>query len=158
MLFLGIGFLMAFLKQYGLSSVTLNFLCGIISVEWAALVIGFFNLHSKATIVAPNGTIVEESFKVGIFFSFNFFKGKQAFFNRKIETVGAFFPISLFFQGPGVAYINMMDSMVSSEFAAATAMISFGVIIGKASPLQMIVMSLVEIVLYVLNDYIGRFV
>ena len=53
--------------------------------------------------------------------------------------------------------MNMMDSMVSSEFAAATAMISFGVIIGKASPLQMIVMSLVEIVLYVLNDYIGRF-
>ena len=57
-------------KQYGLSSVTLNFLCGIISVEWAALVIGFFNLHSKATIVAPNGTIVEESFKVRHFLFF----------------------------------------------------------------------------------------
>ena len=102
MLFLGIGFLMSFLKQYGLSSVTLNMLCGIVSVEWAALVVGFFHLHG------------------------------------------------------GKVYMNMMDSMVAAEFAAATAMISFGVVLGKASPLQMIFMALAEIALYFVNDYVGR--
>ena len=107
MLFLGIGFLMSFLKQYGLSSVTLNMLCGVVSVEWAALVIGFFHLHSDGTA------------------------GK-------------------------VVYMNMMDSMVGAEFAAASAMISFGVVLGKASPLQMIFMALAEIALYFVNDYVGR--
>jgi ammonium transporter Rh len=46
--------------------------------------------------------------------------------------------------------------MLVSDFAAAAVLISFGVVIGKTSPLQLIVMTLIEIVFYVVNEVIGR--
>ena len=46
--------------------------------------------------------------------------------------------------------------MLASDFAAASVLISFGVVIGKTSPLQLIVMGLIEIVIFVANEVIGR--
>ena len=46
--------------------------------------------------------------------------------------------------------------MLASDFAAASVLISFGVIIGKTSPLQLIVMGIIEIVVFVANEVIGR--
>ena len=46
--------------------------------------------------------------------------------------------------------------MLFSDFASAAVLISFGVVIGKTSPLQLIVMTLIEIVLFVVNEVIGR--
>ena len=45
MIFIGFGFLMTFLKKYGLSAVSLNMLLSVMCVEWAILVYGFFHLH-----------------------------------------------------------------------------------------------------------------
>ena len=41
------------------------------------------------------------------------------------------------------------------DFAAATVLISFGVIIGTTSPLQLIIMALIEIVLFFVNEVIN---
>ena len=41
MIVVGIGFLLAFLKDYALSSVSYNFLGAILTMEWSMLVIGF---------------------------------------------------------------------------------------------------------------------
>merc|ERR1719167_130303 len=46
--------------------------------------------------------------------------------------------------------------MLYSDFASAAVLISFGVVIGKTSPLQLIVMALIEIVLFTINEVIGR--
>ena len=46
--------------------------------------------------------------------------------------------------------------MLLSDFASAAVLISFGVILGTTSPLQLIVMTLIEIVLFVVNEVIGR--
>ena len=46
--------------------------------------------------------------------------------------------------------------MLYSDFASAAVLISFGVIIGTTSPLQLIVMALIEIVLFAVNEVIGR--
>ena len=47
-------------------------------------------------------------------------------------------------------------SMFSAEFAAARPfLISFGAVLGKVSPLQLIIMALFEIPIYVANEYIG---
>ena len=46
--------------------------------------------------------------------------------------------------------------MLFSDFAAAAVLISFGAVIGKTSPLMLIVMALCEVVLYVVNEVIGR--
>ena len=48
MIFIGFGFLMTFLKKYGLSAVSLNMLVAVICIEWATLVIGFFHMHKIA--------------------------------------------------------------------------------------------------------------
>ncbi len=46
--------------------------------------------------------------------------------------------------------------MLLSDFASAAVLISFGVVIGKTTPLQLIVMVMIEIVLFVVNEIIGR--
>ena len=45
MIFFGIGFLLAFLRRYGYSSVVLNLLIGVYVTEWSLLVRGWFSLQ-----------------------------------------------------------------------------------------------------------------
>jgi ammonium transporter Rh len=45
--------------------------------------------------------------------------------------------------------------LVEGNFAAATVLISFGAVLGKVSPTQLLVMMLIELVFYSLNFYIG---
>lgn len=44
MIFIGIGFIMVFLKNYGYSAVSLNLLVGAFSIEWGILIGGFFRM------------------------------------------------------------------------------------------------------------------
>ncbi|XP_060063556.1 ammonium transporter Rh type A-like [Ylistrum balloti] len=48
-----------------------------------------------------------------------------------------------------------VGDMLSADFAAATVLISFGAVLGKTSPLQLIIMGLIEVVLCQINEYIG---
>ena len=59
MIFIGFGFLMTFLKRYGLSAVSLNMMCAVISLQWATLVIGFFHMHPYQKVHLENGTDIE---------------------------------------------------------------------------------------------------
>ena len=62
MIFIGFGFLMTFLKKYGLSAVSLNMLCAVVCLQWSTLVIGFFHLHErdeKYKQLFSNGTELE---------------------------------------------------------------------------------------------------
>merc|ERR1712133_316388 len=47
MIFVGIGFLMTFLKKYGLSAVSLNLIFAPLATEIFTLVNGFFHLHCE---------------------------------------------------------------------------------------------------------------
>ena len=47
MIFIGFGFLMTFLKKYGLSAVSLNLICSALAIEIFTLVYGFFHLHCE---------------------------------------------------------------------------------------------------------------
>lgn len=47
--------------------------------------------------------------------------------------------------------IIAIDSIIDAEFSAATLLISFGALIGRASPLQMCMISIAEAVFYVIN-------
>ena len=46
--------------------------------------------------------------------------------------------------------------MISADFATAAVLISFGVVLGVTSPLQLIVMTVVETFIFVVNEIIGR--
>ncbi|GAB1603227.1 ammonium transporter Rh type B-like [Argonauta hians] len=48
-----------------------------------------------------------------------------------------------------------MLRMLGSDFSAAAVLITFGALLGKVSLLQLVVLALIEIVLFVVNEYIG---
>ena len=52
MIFLGIGFLMTFLRKYSLSAVSLNLLCAALVIEVFILVSGFFHLQCETPEVS----------------------------------------------------------------------------------------------------------
>jgi len=49
-------------------------------------------------------------------------------------------------------HINM-ESLILAEFAAATVLISYGAVLGKLNALQLLVMAVIEIVLFQVNEY-----
>lgn len=48
-----------------------------------------------------------------------------------------------------------IGEMLSADFAAATVLISFGAVLGKTSPMQLLIMALIEVVLAQINEWIG---
>lgn len=126
MIFIGFGFLMTFLKKYGLSAVSLNMLNAVICLQWATLIYGFVHLHHCKT-----------------------------YSDTETDAEGNFICTEKW-PGPGKIYLNITESMLYSDFAAAAVLISFGVVIGTTSPLQLITMSLIEIVIFAVNEVIGR--
>ncbi|XP_043231997.1 ammonium transporter Rh type A-like [Amphibalanus amphitrite] len=101
MIFIGFGFLMTFLKRYGLSAVSLNFLLAALVLQWAVIVNGFFHLHD------------------------------------------------------GRIQIDV-ESLLGADFTAACILISFGVVLGKTSPTQLLVMAMIEVPIFAFNEVIGR--
>ena len=45
--------------------------------------------------------------------------------------------------------------MFTSDFAAAAVLITFGAVLGKLSPIQYVVLSFLEIIVFQVNEYIG---
>eukprot|EP01059_Diplonema_ambulator_P001649 TRINITY_DN113_c0_g1_i6.p1 TRINITY_DN113_c0_g1~~TRINITY_DN113_c0_g1_i6.p1 ORF type:complete len:488 (+),score=193.20 TRINITY_DN113_c0_g1_i6:45-1466(+) len=108
MIYIGFGFLMTFLKKYGLSAVGFNMLLASIMLQWTILVVGFWH---------------------------RVFKMDGHTFHDRIQLTVA--------------------SLVGGDFGAAAVLITFGALIGKAGPAQLVVLGLFEIFLYGLNESIG---
>ncbi|XP_014672309.1 PREDICTED: ammonium transporter Rh type B-B-like isoform X2 [Priapulus caudatus] len=65
--------------------------------------------------------------------------------------------IGFFGSLPTTGYIDInIYTMLSADFAAAAVLISFGAVLGKLSPLQLLIMTFIEVVLFQLNEHIGR--
>jgi len=50
---------------------------------------------------------------------------------------------------------NFSCSLLTADFAAAAVLISFGALLGKTSPLQLLIMAFIEIMIFSLNEWIG---
>ncbi|CAH1797861.1 unnamed protein product, partial [Owenia fusiformis] len=48
-----------------------------------------------------------------------------------------------------------IKGLVTADFSAAAVLITFGALLGKTSPLQLIVIALLEIVFFTLNEWVG---
>lgn len=96
MLLVGFGFLMTFLRKYGFSSVSFNFLLSAITIQWGLL-------------------------------------------------------IQSFFKGRGITII----SLIETDILVAAILISFGCILGKTSPVQLVIVAFLEVPIYLLNAHIG---
>ena len=54
-------------------------------------------------------------------------------------------------------YIDVdLGTLLSADFATAAVLISFGVVLGVTTPLQLAVMTVLEIIIFVVNEVIGR--
>ncbi|XP_076366995.1 ammonium transporter Rh type A-like isoform X2 [Tachypleus tridentatus] len=54
----------------------------------------------------------------------------------------------------GKLYINVY-SLINAEFGSATVLISYGALLGKLSPIQLVVMCMIEITIFGCNEHLG---
>ncbi|XP_012520121.1 PREDICTED: ammonium transporter Rh type A [Propithecus coquereli] len=99
MVFVGIGFLMTFLKKYSFSGVGINLLIAALGLQWGTIVQGV--LHSYG-----------QTIHIGV------------------------------------------ENMIHADFSTVTVLISFGAVLGKTSPVQMLIMTIVEIAVFACNEYL----
>lgn len=100
MVFVGFGFLMAFLQRYGFGSVGFTFLLAAFALQWSTLIQGFFHsLH------------------------------------------GGYIHVSV-------------NSMINADFCAGAVLISFGAILGKTGPAQLLLMTMLEVALFGINEFV----
>jgi ammonium transporter Rh len=108
MLLLGFGFLMTFLKKYGLGAVGLTMMLTVISVQ--------LNIFMELGARFLNGDAGSE------------------------DTV---LPLPL-----------SVASIIDGEFSAATLLISYGAVIGRASPVQLVIMAVSQSFFYAFNKVV----
>ncbi|NWU67693.1 RHAG protein, partial [Pterocles burchelli] len=53
----------------------------------------------------------------------------------------------------GKMHVNI-KSMINADFSTAAALISFGAVLGKTSPLQMLILTILEITIFALNEHL----
>uniref|UniRef100_A0A673TWQ9 Ammonium transporter Rh type A n=1 Tax=Suricata suricatta TaxID=37032 RepID=A0A673TWQ9_SURSU len=99
MIFVGFGFLMTFLRNYGFSSVGINLLVASLGLQWGTFIQGIVHSHGQ-------------KFYIGI------------------------------------------KNMINGDLSTVTVLISFGAVLGKISPSQMLVMTILEIAAFVGNEYL----
>ena len=136
MIFIGFGFLMTFLKRYGFGAVGFNFMLSAMIIQWSMLTNGFF--HS---VLATSNALCAD-----------YKANKYKTVNYKLLRYGDADP----FSGCSWHKIELgITNLVTSDFAAGAVMISFGAILGKAGPIQLMFMGMFEILFYGINETIG---
>lgn len=103
MIFVGIGFLMTFLRKYSLSALSLNFIVGVLSLQWGIIVV---------TMVHQIG-------------------------DNDFETI-----------------VLDVPTLIRGDCAAAAVLISFGAVLGKTTPTQLVWMTFLEVMVYGVNEYV----
>ncbi|XP_054147734.1 ammonium transporter Rh type A [Melozone crissalis] len=113
--------------------------------------------HSRA--LYPHFQDVHVMIFVGFGFLMTFLK-KYGFssvgFNMLIAAFGLQWGILM--QGfwhmeSGKISVNI-ESMINADFSTATALISFGALLGKTSPIQMLILTLLEITMFACNEHL----
>uniref|UniRef100_A0A8C8ZZD2 Ammonium transporter Rh type A n=1 Tax=Prolemur simus TaxID=1328070 RepID=A0A8C8ZZD2_PROSS len=99
MIFVGIGFLMTFLKKYSFSSIGINLLIAALGLQWGTFMQGV--LHSYGHTI-----------HIGV------------------------------------------KNMINADFSTVTVLISFGAVLGRTSPVQMLIMTIIEIAVFACNEYL----
>lgn len=137
MIYIGFGFLMTFLKRYGYSAVGINLLLASFCAQWAiivrAAISGNWTVGVMEWVIYMCNTryksYVLKICKRNVNWGFILAKTKSIYF--------------LYYR------------MLTADFAAATILISFGAVLGKTGPLQLLIMACIEIVLAQVNEHIG---
>ena len=146
MIIVGFGFLMTFLKRYSWSALGFNFLFAAFTVQWAILVQGFFfdehpGAHDSNEVVrnitrrsAEGGADVPAEYAPWMDYE-----------DRNFIHVNLAAMIEVCSRND--IWLNLSGD-IQAEFSTGAILISFGAVLGVASPVQLLVMIILEIVFY----------
>ncbi|NXM45979.1 RHAG protein, partial [Gymnorhina tibicen] len=118
-----------------------------------------YNGQASAASLYPHFQDVHVMIFVGFGFLMTFLK-KYGFssvgFNMLIAAFGLQWGILM--QGfwhmkRGKIHVDI-ESMINADFSTATALISFGALLGKTSPIQMLILTLMEITIFACNEHL----
>ncbi|NXI16261.1 RHAG protein, partial [Irena cyanogastra] len=114
---------------------------------------------NSATNLYPHFQDVHVMIFVGFGFLMTFLK-KYGFssvgFNMLIAAFGLQWGILMqgFWHMEGGKIPVNIESMINADFSTATALISFGALLGKTSPIQMLILTLLEITIFACNEHL----
>ncbi|NXC13340.1 RHAG protein, partial [Corythaeola cristata] len=100
---------------------------------------------------------------VGIFVGFGFlmtFLKKYGFSSVGVNMLIAAFGLQWgtlmkgFWHTKGEKICINVKSMINADFSTATALISFGAVLGKTSPVQMLILTILEITIFACNEHL----
>lgn len=134
MIFVGFAFLMTFLKKYGYSATGFNLFVAALVVQWAFLARGCFNLS--------NGYVRWEN-------SFDLKKKRKKPFSIAIFRTKPFFTFVLVVLATRIS----LESIIGADISAAVILISMGALLGRTTPIQLLIMGLIEIVAFAANEH-----
>jgi len=134
MIVVGFGFLMTFLKRYGFSAVGFNFLLTAFTIQWSILVTGLFHDYLHHAMEAASEA-AEEAVTAA----------PEAADEEAVHDAMNYIKVNL-------------DRMIEADFTTGAILISFGAVLGVASPVQLVFMVLFEVIFYNLNGFILNFV
>ncbi|NXQ24340.1 RHAG protein, partial [Alaudala cheleensis] len=118
-----------------------------------------YDIDIPVTLLYPHFQDVHVMIFVGFGFLMTFLK-KYGFssvgFNMLIAAFGLQWGILM--QGfwhmeEGKIHVSI-ESMINADFSTATALISFGALLGKTSPIQMLILTLLEITMFACNEHL----
>ncbi|NXQ44209.1 RHAG protein, partial [Catharus fuscescens] len=115
--------------------------------------------RNSATALYPHFQDVHVMIFVGFGFLMTFLK-KYGFssvgFNMLIAAFGLQWGILMqgFWHMKGGKIHVSINSMINADFSTATALISFGALLGKTSPIQMLILTLLEITIFACNEHL----
>lgn len=127
MIFVGFAFLMAFLKRYGYGATGFNLMLGAFVIQWAIISRGIYTLQ--------NGYIPYE--------------------RRRLLRLYTQMNVNMRFNVRSILPCRIsLDSLIGADIAAAAVLISMGALLGRVTPIQLLVMGLVEIFVFAFNEHI----
>ncbi|CAF99542.1 unnamed protein product, partial [Tetraodon nigroviridis] len=129
MIFVGFGFLMTFLQRYSFGGVGFNFLIAAFGVQWALLMQGWFHSLDHST-----GKIY-----IGI--------EKKMMGKSQIVHI----PTAVTVNNPTS---QQWSSLINADFCVAGSLIAYGALLGKVSPVQLLVLTLFGVTLFAVEEYI----
>ena len=129
MLIGGFGFLMTFLKKHGFSSLGLTIMIVVFCTEWSILLWGFTHINAQSYYINLS--------MMGYIYNL---------YNIQVFTI-----FLLMF----LIYISIFYRALEAALTSAAVLITYGVVLGKLNPFQVLVMTLIESPLFVANAYLG---
>ena len=129
---------MTFLKRYGYSALGLNFVIAVIAYEWGTLcylVEEHVGKNESGALKISMSTYVTSNLPDA----------------RPHPPIGC----RLVDRRWSMEVCVRAATLFNADFTACTVLISFGALLGKTSPTQLLLLTLVEVVLAKVNEYIG---